>query len=512
MNKKIIAYDLGTGGNKASLYDSDGLALHSTFVAYNTFYPQSGWHEQRPNDWWNSIVESTRELINKAKVDANDIECLAISGHSLGVVPVDKSGNLLREFTPIWSDARATDQTRKFFENVDPKQWYLTTGNGFPPELYSLFKIMWYRDNEPDLFKKIYKVIGTKDYINAKMTGRLMTDHSYASGCGCYDLRAWNYASKYIDASGIDGMLLPDVVASTEIVDELTDAAARELGLPRKVKVVCGGVDNSCMALGARNIAEGRVYTSLGSSSWIAVSSSSPVLDFSTKPFVFAHVIPNMFTSAVSIFSAGSSLQWVRNHLCKNLVAEAAQTGRNVYDLMTELAAQSPVGSRKLLFNPSLAGGSSQEKSPQIRGSFSGLDLGHTQADVIRSTMEGIALNLGSVLEVLKKFCPLSNEMTMVGGGSRSQLWRQIFADVYQMDIVKTSIGEEAGSLGAAAVAAVGAGIWPDFSKIDVLQKVENISRPVPANAAAYRQLRPAFECLRQTQADLSEMLHELQL
>ncbi|NJN99612.1 MAG: pentose kinase [Anaerolineales bacterium] len=430
MNKKIIAYDLGTGGNKASLYDSDGICLASTFVAYDTYYPQAGWHEQRPMDWWNSVVESTRQLLGKVKVDAGDIECLAISGHSLGVVPVDAHHHLLRELTPIWSDARSKDQARRFFEKVDQKQWYMTTGNGFPPELYSLFKIMWYRDNEPEMYKKIHKVIGTKDFINAKMTGQAKTDYSYVSGCGGYDLKAWDYSWDFIEASGIAGEILPEVVPSTEIIGELTAEAAKALGLPRTVKVACGGVDNSCMALGARNIAEGRVYTSLGSSSWIAVSSEEPVLDADTKPFVFTHVIPNMFTSAVSIFSAGSSFQWVRNHLCKNLVAEAEQSGRNVYELMTELAAQSPVGAKKLLFNPNLAGGSSQEKSAMIRGAFSGLDLGHTQADVIRACMEGIALNLGSVLEVLKGFCTLSDEMTIVGGGSKSDLWRQIFADI----------------------------------------------------------------------------------
>ena len=190
-----------------------------------------------------------------------------------------------------------------------------------------------------------------------------------------YDLKNWGYSTGIIKAGGISEEILPDIVPSTGIIGELTKEAAYALGLSRKVRVTCGGVDNLCMALGARNIAEGRVYTSLGSSAWIAVSSRSPVLDIEKRPFVFTHVIPGMFTSAVSIFSAGRSLKWVRDNLCTNLQIEASEKGIDVYGLMGELACRSPVGSNKLLFDPSLAGGSAQDPSPHVRGGFSGLDL-----------------------------------------------------------------------------------------------------------------------------------------
>ncbi len=162
MSKKIIAYDLGTGGNKASLYDKDGLCLASTFQSYETLYPEAGWHEQRPSDWWDSIINSTRQLLNETGVDKNEIECLSLSGHSLGVVPIDKNGRLLRESTPIWSDSRAGVQADTFFEKFDETAWYMTTGNGFPAKLYSVFKILWYQDNEPDVFKKILKLLVPK--------------------------------------------------------------------------------------------------------------------------------------------------------------------------------------------------------------------------------------------------------------------------------------------------------------------------------------------------------------
>ena len=512
MSRKIIAYDLGTGGNKASLYDSDGSCLANAFIPYDTYYPRTGWHEQSPMDWWDSIILSTRKLLQERKIDPRDIECVSISGHSLGVVPVDRQGNLLRDRTPIWSDTRSEKQVREFFKNTDRDRWYLTTGNGFPPECYTVFKVMWYRDNEPDMYSRVFKIIGTKDFINFKMTGQIKTDYSYASGCGVYDLENWGYSTGLIKAGGIPEEILPDIVPSTGIIGELTKEAADALGLSRKVKVTCGGVDNSCMALGARNIAEGRVYTSLGSSAWIAVSSKNPVLDIKKRPFVFTHVIPGMFTSAVSIFSAGSSLKWVRDHLCANLQKEASEKGVDVYEFMGEIACRSPVGSNKLLFDPSLAGGSSQDPSPHIRGGFSGLDLGHSQPDIIRSCMEGVAMNLGLVLDVLRKFCSLSEEMMMVGGGSRSSVWRRIFADVYNMDIVKTNIGEDAGSLGAAAVGAVGSGIWKDFSRIDDVYRIRETVKPVKADVEKYRKIRTAFECFRNCQKEVGELMHKTEL
>ncbi len=499
MAKKIIAYDLGTGGSKASLYDCDGDCLATTFVSYETVYPRSGWHEQRPEDWWKAIVESTHRLLSESRTPGSDVACLAISGQSLAVIPLDKSGALLRQSIPIWSDTRAEKQAADFFRTVDPERWYMTTGNGFPAPCYSVFKIMWYRDNEP-WFSRVHRVVGSKDYVNLRLTGRLATDYSYASGTGVYDLVGWKYSGELIAASGLPAEVFPEIVPSTEILGTLSAHAAAELGLPATVTVACGGVDNSCMALGARNTAEGRVYTSLGSSSWIAVSSKKPVLDPASRPYVFTHVVPELFTSAVSIFSGGNSFRWIRDVL------------GGPYDALTELAASSPVGANKLLFNPSLAGGSSQEPSPHIRGGFGGIDLRHTRADFIRAGMEGIAMNLGAVLEVLRRFVPLTGEMLMVGGGSKSRLWRQIFADVYRMDCVKTNVDQEAATLGAAAVAAVGAGLWKGFEKVDEVHRVQSVEKPIASNVEVYQKLAPAFQLMRKNEAALGEMLHGIQI
>jgi xylulokinase len=512
VDRYIIAWDLGTGGNKAALYDVDGHCLAVSFVPYETRYPAPGWHEQRPLDWWNAVVESTRRLLARAEIDRSQIGCCGISGHSLGVVPLDREGRLLRESTPIWSDARPVAQAKRFFEQVGDGEWYRTTGNGFPPPLYAIFKIMWYRDNEPEMFRRIHKVIGTKDFVNYKLTGRIATDPSYASGCGAYDLFKWDYSDTLLAASGLQREILPDIVPSTEVIGELNAQVAEALGLPAGLKVIAGGVDNACMALGARNIAEGRVYNALGSSSWIAVSSERPVLDDDARPYVFAHVMPGMYTCAVSIFSAGTSFRWVRDQLCRNLVVQAEGQEADAYDLMTALAAGSPVGANKLLFNPSLAGGTALDGSPDIRGAYIGLDLGHTQADVIRAAMEGIAMGLRLALDRLRRLARLSDEMLIVGGGSRSRLWRQICADVYNLPIVKTDVDQHAAALGAAAVAAVGAGLWGDFAKIDEIHQVEDIVTPIPAHNAIYEKLLPIFARAARYQSELGEMLARLEI
>ena len=503
----IIAYDLGTGGNKASIYDTSGRCLAENFVSYPTQYPATGWHEQRPGDWWSAVAKSTNRLLDEAPINRDEICCCGISGHSLGVVPLDLNGNLLRDATPIWSDSRALLQSKEFFEKVDETEWYLMTGNGFPPHLYSIFKMMWYRDNEPEMYKKIHKIIGTKDYINYKLTGNIVTDYSYASGSGVYDLVNWEYSDSLIGASNLPRELFPDIVSSTEVIGELTPEASEALNLPQHLKVVAGGVDNSCMALGARSFREGRVYNSLGSSSWIAVASGKPLLDAQTRPYVFTHVIPDMFMSAMAIFSSGSSFRWLRDQLCQSIVTEAEIKNVDPYELMTAEAEKSSVGSNSILFNSSLAGGSSLDDSPNIRGAFMGLDLGHTRSDIIRSVMEGVALGLRQVLDELKGLTRIADEMTVVGGSSRSKLWRQIFADVYQMEIVKTNIDQQAAALGAAALAAVGAGIWSDFDIIDDIHTIEDRAKPILENCDTYERLLPIFKEASSMNSKLGDML-----
>ncbi len=509
MTRFLLAYDLGTGGNKASLYDSDGACVAETFSPYATTYPRSGWHEQRPLDWWDALVTTTRRLLAESRAAPQSIAGLGISGHSLGVVPLDRHGNLLREQTPIWSDARASEQARDFFSRVSECEWYNITGNGFPAPLYSVFKVLWYRDHEPDVFRQIYKILGTKDYINFRLTGSMVTDFSYASGSGVYDLLGWDYSPRLVTASGLPRELFPEPLASTAVIGGLTGEAAQELGLAAGTPVVAGGVDNSCMALGARNIAAGRMYNSQGSSSWIAVTSAMPLLDERTRPFVFTHVLPGLFNSALGIFSTGSSFRWVRDRLCADLVERARVEGSDVYDLMVEEAEMSPPGARGLIFHPNLAGGSSLDASMHIRGAFLNLDLGHTRTDLLRAAMEGIALQGRVALDVLRSLALVSQEMIVVGGGGRSRLWRQIHADAYRLRILKTNIDQQAAALGAAALAAVGVGLWPGVARLDDLHQVADVCEPRPEACLEYERILPVFQRAGQFLSGLGDSLQQ---
>jgi xylulokinase len=506
----ILAYDLGTGGCKASLFSEQGDTLASVFQAYDTFYPHAGWHEQRPADWWTAIVASTRALVTTSGVDPASIRCMALSGQSLAVVPLDQAGHLLRDTVPIWSDTRPTEQVEQFFTHVDADAWYLATGNGFSRATYSVFKVMWYRDHEPHMFERIRTILGSKDYINYRLTGALATDHSYASGSGIYHLKQRSYDQQFMAASGLSPDLFPPIAESSTSLGHLTSAAAEALGLPPSVEVFCGGVDNSCMALGAGNSRQGRLYLSLGSSAWLAVSSREPVVDVNIRPFVFAHVIPHMFTSATSIFAAGSSFRWLRDVVCSGVKEQAQRDGRDAYDLLTDMALQSPVGANGIFFNPSLAGGSAAYPNPNIHGAFLGLELRHTQSDLIRAVLEGITFDLAIMYRKLAQLVPLEDPILMVGGGSNSLAWRQMFADVFGRPFARARIGQDAASLGAAAIAAVGSGLWSDYAPIERLIEADSIETPNAVQTARYGVILGIYEQTWSYLSGLADLLGQL--
>ncbi|MGE5495960.1 MAG: xylulokinase [Burkholderiales bacterium] len=498
---KLISYDLGTGGVKASLYDQNLITLSKIFFEYPTYYPDHFMHEQRPADWWQGISESTKVLLEKAKTSPDEIGIIAISGHSLVVVPIDNKGLPLLEQVPIWSDTRAVKEADSFFETIDRNTWYLATGNGFPPPCYSLFKLMWYKKHMPEMFEKIDKVLGSKDYINYLLTGNIYTDYSYASGTGAYDLLAKCMRRDFLEAAGISPSIFPEIVPSHYIVGTVTEQAAKYAGLCPGIPVACGGVDNACMALGAIGTESGKIYASLGSSSWVPVNSDKPVLDAVKKPYVFAHIDERMYTSAFSIFAGGSSLRWVRDILCSDI------SGPGAYDRMSELAALSPLGANGVVFNPSLAGGTSQDKSVNIHGAFIGLKLGTRREDIIRAAMEGIALNLKMSVDNLRGLTYVSKDILFCGGGSKSDFWMQIFADVFDMNIIKTNIDQDAASVGVAAICARAAGIWYDYSGISRLHKVEKVFRPDQVNVAKYSRLYVVFSHICDVAADLGDYM-----
>jgi len=504
--KYLIAYDMGTGGLKSSIFNENGVSVASSFRQCETYYPALNFREQKPEEWWSIFKEGTRELLSKVSINKNDIVAAACSGHSLGIVPIDKNGRLLAEDVPIWSDARADKQAKDVFSRLDEKEWYQKTGNGFPPHLYSAFKILWFKENRPEIYRAADKFIGTKDFLNLRLTGVTGTDYSYASGSGVYDLLKCGYDHDLIKAFGLDEGIFPGLFESSQIIGKVKSDIAAELGLPENLLVAAGGVDNSCMAAGAGCVENGMVYTSLGTSSWIALSSDKPVLNYETKPYVFGGLSKGMYTSALSIFSGGNTYRWVRNTLCPDLTETEKQTGLDSYKTMDTLAAKSPAGANGLFFVPTLAGGASMDKSPNARGSITGLDLKHTRSDIIRAAMEGVCLGLRIALDELRSNVKLQDKMLIVGGGSKSPFWRQLFADIYGMEITESAAGENAGSLGAMACAAIGAGIWKDYKPLIGLNKPVSAIKANEENRAFYSEkIYPKFRKLNSYMSEFAE-------
>lgn len=503
--KKLIAYDLGTGGIKASLFTDKGDSLADVFIQYETLFPQARFIEQRPMDWWNHVCAATRKLLESTRTDAAEIAGIALSGHSLVAVPIAADGHLMQTQVPIWCDMRAVQEAEELFQTLDYDSWYLTTGNGDPAECYTITKLMWMKKHQPDIYEKMAKILGSKDFINYMLTGRLCTDPSYASGFGVFNLKEWQYETKFIQEAGLRADIFPEICPSDAIIGTVTREAAALTGLAEGTPVACGAVDNTCMALGARGLREGVAYTSLGSSSWIAVTSTAPIVDPATRPFVFAHAKKGYYTSAVSIFSAGNSFRWIRDHLCRDLKDDT-----DTYDLMNQMAESVPAGSNGVLFNPSLAGGSAQEPSPDLKGGFMGLSLSTTREDMVRAAMEGIAMALRCTLDVLLKQTSVTGEMLICGGGSKSAVWRQMFADIYNLPVLKTNIDQNAASLGAAALAANACSLWDGYDVIAKIHKTESIIWPNSDANARYEQLLPVFRKWSEDLAELSQMMKVL--
>lgn len=492
----LLGCDLGTSSCKAALFEADGTLVDLDNEPYPTLYPGHLMHEQLPDDWWRAFATCVRRLI--ARRPERQVAAVALSGQSLAVVPVDSAGRLLRQTVPIWSDARARGQADQFFRDIPEHAWYLRTGNGFPPELYSVFELMWLHDQEPQLLQEASAVIGSKDFINLRMTGVAVTDHTYASGSGVYDLAARHYAADLIAAAGLPRHLFPTIVRPTDKIGGILPGPASELGLAAGTPVFAGAVDNSCMAIGARGISEGSIYNALGSSNWITVTSARPVLDLELRPFVFDHAVPGFYISALSIFGGGSSMAW----LARQFFAGPGED--RPMERLLDLAAEAQPGARGLLFLPTLAGGTATEGGPAVRGALLGLGLEHTRSDIARAGLEGVALGMRRALRNLARLTPIGEEMLLVGGGSRDERWRQILADVYRMRVIKTNVDQEAAALGSAAIAAVGAGLWPDFTPVLAAHSTVSTLEPTKAAAAVYDAVFDHFLRASDLQRELS--------
>lgn len=483
MGPLALALDLGTGGCKASLWSADGRSLSETVVTYATSHPAPGRAEQRPEDWWDAVTAATRTVLAEVPGARDAVIGIALSGQSLGVVQVDARGGLVSQTTPIWSDTRG--RSADVFERIDEDAWYLRTGNGFGAALYPVFKARTMQREDPEQWSRTRWLLGSKDWITLRLTGEIATDHSMASGTGAYDLTTGTYDDEVLDATGIDRSLFAAPREAAEVVGTLRPEAAEALDLPAGVAVHAGAVDNAAMALGSRGTREGRLYAALGSSSWMTVTSRAPVVDVVTRPYVFRHAVPGLHVSALSTFSSGTTLTWLRD-----LLAPGGDIGE-----LIDRADGSPRGARGAVLVPTLAGGTPLEGGSGVRGALTGLELGTGTADLVRACLEGVAFALDRSLRHIRALggLPGDADLLVSGGGSRSPLWNRIYADVLGTPLLRTSVDQQAATLGAAALVFVGSGTWSSFDAVDdAHEELERIV-PDPAGVAAYDALRERF-------------------
>jgi xylulokinase len=508
MSKYVLAHDLGTTGNKATLYDGEGRLAGSEFHAYDTEYAHTGWAEQSPDDWWQAVCASTRVLLAQTGVGRDEVACITFSGQMMGCVALDRRARPLRTAI-IWADQRSVDQERWLSERISPKDVYRITGHRLSAS-YSLSKILWLRDNEPEVFRAAYKFVHAKDAIVARLTGVFATDPSDASGMNLYDLGNSSWSERIVDAAALDLEKLPDVCASTAVVGEVLPDVAEEAGVAAGTPVVIGGGDGACAAAGAGVIGKGATYNYVGSSSWIALASPEPIYDPGRRTFTFGHVVPGMYMPTGTMQAAGASYQWARDQLCPVEQQSAQTQGVSAYELMNLEAARAPAGANGLIFLPYLLGERSPRWNPRARGAFVGLTIRHSRADVIRAVLEGVTLNLRVILDAFRLQGTEISEVRLIGGGARGRFWNRIMADVYGLPVHRLAVLEEATSMGAAVTGGVGVGLYPDFSIVEKMNPVVEVIEPDAASQAVYDEIYPIFEACYDALAPVYDMLAEL--
>ena len=488
MQKYLLAHDIGTSGNKATLYALDGSLISSKISSYDTHYFNANWVEQNPDDWWNAICKSTKELLEG--IDKKDVLAVSFSGQMMGCLCVDKNGVPLRP-SIIWADMRASREEEFIRSKLSPEAFYKTVGHRISSS-YSIEKLMWIKNNEPDIFKKTYKMLNAKDYIVYKMTGQFVTDYSDASGTNAFDINTFEWSSQILDAIGVDADKLPEALPSTYVAGEITAKVAEECGLAVGTKVVLGGGDGMCASVGAGSVAEGITYNCLGSSSWICTTTKQPVFDPEMRTFNWAHVVPGYIAPCGTMQTAGAAFAWVKNEICKHEQAVAKGQGKSAYALIDEQIENSKPGSNGLLFLPYLLGERSPRWNSNARGAFVGLKMEHSRSDMLRCVVEGIFMNLNIILNILKMQIEV-DEMVVIGGMAKSLVQRQMLADIFDMRILKMASLEEATSMGAAVTAGVGIGVLSGFHEAQKFNSVVEVIEPIAQNVKAYKRIMPVF-------------------
>jgi xylulokinase len=497
---KLLGIDVGTGGTRAIVVDERGQIIASATAEHASFAsPQTGWAEQDPKDWWRACREAVGTVLIKNSIPADEIACIGLSGQMHGATLLDEGDDVVRPAL-IWCDQRTDEQCRAITEKIGRERLIELTCN---PALtgFTLPKLLWVRDHEPDLWQCVRTVLLPKDYVRFKLTGERATDVADASGTLLLDVTNRRWSPSMLAATELDERLLPAVFESPEITGRVSPAGAQETGLKEGTPVVAGAGDQAAGAVGMGIVRPGAVSATIGTSGVVFAATAEPALDTRGRVHTFCHAIPERWHVMGVTQAAGLSLRWFRDNF-----GAGTDDGRDAYERLSEEAEKVATGADFLLWTPYLMGERTPHLDPHVRASLIGLTASHTRAHVIRAILEGVAFSLRDTFEIFAEMKVPVENIRLGGGGARSALWRQIQADVYNyaVEIVEA---EEGAAYGAALLAGVGIQVWPTVdAACDEVVRVKNRLAPDPDSVQVLNRQYKAFRALYPALGEVMEL------
>ncbi len=460
MGKLLMGMDIGTSACKAALFDPEGNVMCRSTEEYPVYYPAPGYVEQNPLEWWEAVCRAVRRMIDASRVDVRQIAGIGVAGQSWSAIPVDRQGHVLCN-TPIWMDTRSGEICREVLEKLGHDRIFQVCGNPFEPT-YTTPKILWFREQRPEIFRNTFQFLQSNSYIVYRLTGVFTQDLSQGYGLHFFHMQNGQWDEKLSGELGIPLEKLPELFPCDKVVGEVTRAAGEAMGLPSGIPVVAGGLDAACGALGAGVIHPGQTQEQGGQAGGMSICLSQPKAH--PRLILGQHVVPDRWLLQGGTVGGGGTLKWFRQEFGASEEAQARQSGKGVYQIMDEEASGIAPGSEGVLFLPYMAGERSPVWDKHAKGVYFGLDYHKTRAHMIRATMEGCAYALLHNLKTAEEAGAEALELTAMGGAANSRLWTRIKSDVTGKTI-RVSASDTATALGAAILAGVGTGVYRDFQE-----------------------------------------------
>lgn len=453
----ILTLDIGTTACKAMLFDIEGRILAEGNQEYPIYQEKATWAQQDPDDWWDAVINTVKKCIASVK-ELPEIIAIGLSSQRETVVPLDKNGDKLDDAI-LWMDRRAKEQAEELASYYGRENLHHITGM-IPDSTFTATKLLWYRQNKPDILKKAYKFLQPKEYIAYKLTGEYATDYSLASRTMMLDVKNRKWFKDIFDYIGINIEQMPPIKYSDEIVGYLKNDVATVLGLKSGIPVVVGGGDRQCEALGA-GIFGGRAMESTGTTTNVSMGTDTFVDKIDERVIVSCHVLRDHWLIEQGMTTSGTINRWFRDNFCTIEAIVADEIGERDYALIDKELALSPPGADKLLLLPFFMGAKSTRWNANARGVLLGLTLNTKKRDVGRAILEGVAYEVRACLDILRFMGLTVQEIVVMGGGAKGALWNQIKADVCGRPI-KVPVVTDAASLGAMILAGTGVGVFED--------------------------------------------------